>query len=154
MKRFILIFSLLFTFMSVSPAFASPRSYASFSEGRRVEELAVEEKEGGLFMTYTVTNEEDYPYMVAHRDGQVYDIIVLDRQGRILWRWSDGMAFTMALTSSSVAPHTSAVYTAAIPEKDYKQFRDKAFLVTAWIMDTPQRLSTRVPKEIKIWRNL
>ena len=133
---------------------ADTSSYGALSYGNVVEQLLAEETEDGLALTFKVTNNEDYPYTVAHRDGQVFDMVIIARNGKVLWRWSDGMAFTMALTSSSVAPHSSVVYRAAIPAKDYKEFKDKAFLVSAWIVDTPLRLSTRIPKEIRIWRNL
>lgn len=148
-----LLFSLLLLLTSAALA-ADTSSYGALSYGNVVEQLLAEETEEGLELTFKVTNHEDYPYSVAHRDGQVYDFVILSRAGDVLWRWSDGMAFTMALTSSSVAPHSSVIYRAAIPVKDYKEFKAKAFLVSAWIVDTPLRLSTRIPKETRIWTNL
>lgn len=148
-----MLLSLLLLMASTALA-AESSSYGALSYGSVVEQLLAEETDDGLELTFKVTNNEDYPYSVAHRDGQVFDFAILSRGGSVLWRWSDGMAFTMALTSSSVAPHSSVVYRAAIPAKDYKEFKDKAFLVSAWIVDTPLRLSTRVPKETRIWINL
>lgn len=129
-------------------------SYAALTYGNVVEQLLAEESDQGLELMFKVTNNEDYPYSVAHRDGQVYDFIILSKRGERLWRWSDGMAFTMALTSSSVAAHDSVVYRAVIPEKEYKAFKGKAFLATAWIVDTPLRLTTRIPKKEAIYRDL
>ena len=86
-----------------------------------VEELTVEEKHGRLVMELKVTNDGDSDYSVAHRDGQIYDFAILDKNGKTLYRWSDGMAFTQALTSSSGAAHKSEVYTAELDRKAYRK---------------------------------
>jgi len=121
-------------------------SYAALTEGQIIQELTVRERGGRLYLTLKVTNNGDAPYTIAHRDGQCYDFALLDDNGKALWHWSDGMAFTQALTSSSVAPHKSEVYQAEIAGKDYRKIKDDAVLVTAWLTDTPQRLSTRLPR--------
>ncbi len=120
-------------------------SYAALTEGQVIQELTVRERGGRLFLTLRVTNNGDTPYTIAHRDGQVFDFALLDENGKALWHWSDGMAFTQALTSSSVAAHKSEVYKAEIARKDYRKIKDEAVLVTAWLTDTPTRLSTRIP---------
>ena len=112
-------------------------SYAAFSFDQVVEELTVEEKHGRLIMELKVTNDGDVPYSVSHRDGQVYDFAILDKNGKTLYRWSDGMAFTQALTSSSVDAHKSEVYTAELDRKKYRELKEDAVLVTAWLVDTP-----------------
>lgn len=121
-------------------------SYAAVTEGQVIQELTVRERGGKLYLTLKVTNNGDAAYTIAHRDGQFYDFALLDDNGKALWHWSDGMAFTQALTSSSVAPHKSEVYQAEIAGKDYRKIKDDAVLVTAWLTDTPQRLSTRLPR--------
>jgi len=121
-------------------------SYAAVTHESIIEELTVKERSGRLLLEYKVTNNGDTPYTVEHRDGQVYDFAVLDKNGKALWRWSDGMAFTQALTSSSIDAHKSEVYTAEIARKDYKKFKDDAVLVTAWMVDTPIKVSTKVPE--------
>ena len=131
---------------SGSGSYVRPESYAAVTHGSVIEELTVKERSGRLLMEYKVTNNGDVPYVDDHRDGQVYDIAVLDKNGKALWRWSDGMAFTQALTSSSIDAHKSAVYTAEIARKDYKEFKDDAVLVTAWTVDTPIKVSTKVPE--------
>ena len=116
-------------------------SYAAFSFDSIVEELTVEEKHGRLVMELKVTNDGD-------SDGQVYDFAILDKNGKTLYRWSDGMAFTQALTSSSVAAHKSEVYTAELDRKAYRKIKDDAVLVTAWLVDTPYKLTTRMPTKV------
>lgn len=128
--------------------YSRPESYAAVTEGSIIEELTVTEKSGRLLIEFKVTNNGDVPYTIDHRDGQVYDMAVLDRNGTALWRWSDGMAFTQALTSSSIDAHKSELYTAEINRADYKKIKDDAVLVTAWLADTPTKLSTRVPEAV------
>ena len=125
---------------------SKPESYAAVTHDSIIEELTVTEKSGRLLLEYKVTNQGDTPYTVDHRDGQVYDMAVLDKNGKTLWRWSDGMAFTQALTSSSIDAHKDEVYTAEIKRTDYKKFKDDAVLVTAWLVDTPIKVSTRIPE--------
>lgn len=125
-------------------------SYAQFSFGKISEELTVHESHGKLKMELKITNGEDNDYSVSHRDGQVYDFAVLDKNGKPLWRWSDGMAFTQALTNSSIAAHQSAVYTAEIDSKTYRSLKDDAVLVTAQLVDTPYVISTKVPTRVSV----
>lgn len=126
--------------------YVRPESYAAVTHESIIEELTVKERSGRLLLEYKVTNNGNAPYTIDHRDGQIYDFAVLDKNGKALWRWSDGMAFTQALTSSSIDAHKNEVYTAEIERKDYKKFKDDAVLVTAWMVDTPIKVSTKVPE--------
>lgn len=123
----------------------SGKTYAAFSMGKIAEELTVEERHGRLLMEFKVSNGGDTPYTVSHRNGQVYDFAILDKNGKTLYRWSDGMSFTQALTSSTVAAHESEVYKAELDSKTYRKIKEDAVLVTAQIADTPYVLSTKVP---------
>ena len=126
----------------------SDESFASFTVDKVVQELVVKKKGGRLLMELRVSNGGDAPYTVEHRDGQVYDFVVLDKRGNALWRWSEGMAFTQALSASSVEAHGEAVYKAEIARSDFKKFKDDAVVVMAFLKDTPYTLSAAVP-EIK-----
>ncbi|MBO5629977.1 MAG: hypothetical protein J5965_12990, partial [Aeriscardovia sp.] len=59
--------------------------------------------------------------------------------------WSDGMAFTQALSTTTIAPHSFEVYTAELDSKAYRKIKDNAVLATAYILDTPCRLSAKLP---------
>ena len=150
-------------------------SYAAFSFDKIVEELTVvsdddkralgaefrvdevfERRDGDdvqmvrrLIMEAKVTNDGDNDYSIAHRDGQVYDFAILDKNGKTLYKWSDGMAFTQALTSSTVAAHKSEVYTAELDRKAYRKIKDDGVLVTAWLVDTPYKITTRMPTKVR-----
>ncbi len=120
--------------------------YASFTVGPLAQELRVEEKRGRLVMELTVTNDGDTPYSIEHRNGQEVEFVVLDKKGRAIYRWSEGMAFTQALKTSTIAPHGTAVYKAEIKREAYKKLRDDAVLVTAFLTNTPYTLSASVPE--------
>ena len=124
----------------------SDESFASFTVDKIVQELTVKKKSGRLLMELRVSNGADEPYTVEHRDGQVYDFVVLDKKGHALWRWSEGMAFTQALTSSTVEANGEVVYKAEIKRADFKKIKDDAVVVMAFLKDTPYTLSAAVPE--------
>ncbi len=124
-------------------------SFASFTVDKLVQELTVKKKSGRLVMEFRVANGSDAPYTVEHRTGQVYDFLVLDKRGKVLWRWSDGMAFTQALTASAVDAHGEVVYKAEIKRTDFKKFQDDAVVVMAYLTDTPYTLSAAVPETVE-----
>ena len=121
-------------------------SFASFTVDKLMQELTVKKKSGRLLMELRISNGSDTPYTVEHRNGQVYDFLVLDKRGHVLWRWSDGMAFTQALTSSTVDAKGEVVYKAEIKRTDFKKFKDDAVVVMAYLVDTPYTLSAAVPE--------
>lgn len=122
-------------------------SYAAFASGSLIEELTVKERSGRLLLELKVTNSGDAPYTIEHRCGQLYDFALLDKNGQALYTWSDGMAFTQALTTSTIRAHASVIYQAEIKRADYKKIKGDAVLVTAWLTDTPDRLMARVPAQ-------
>ncbi len=124
-------------------------SFASFTVDKLVHELTVKKKSGRLLMEFRVSNGSDAPYTVEHKDGQVYEFLVLDKRGRALWRWSEGVAFTQALTSSTIDPQGEVVYKAEIERKDFKKFKDDAVVVMAYLVDTPYTLSAAVPETVE-----
>ena len=127
----------------------SEESFASFTVDKIVHELTVQKKSGRLLMEFRVSNGSDAPYTVEHPTGQVYDFLVLDKRGKVLWRWSEGMAFTQALTSSTIDAKGEAVYKAEIKRAEFKQFKDDAVVVMAYLVDTPYTLSTAVPETVE-----
>ncbi len=122
-----------------------PESYAAFSVNQLIQELTVTEKSGRLFMELKITNDGDEPYSISHQDGQLCEFAVLDKNGKPLYQWSDGMVFTQALTEAVYEPHASVVYTAELERLKYKSIKDDAVLVTAFLTDTPYRISARIP---------
>ena len=124
-------------------------SFASFTVDKLVHELTVQKKSGRLLMEFRVSNGSDAPYSVEHRNGQEYEFLVLDKRGKVLWRWSEGMAFTQALTSSTIEAQGEVVFKAEIARKDFKKFKDDAVVVMAYLVDTPYTLSAAVPETVE-----
>ena len=63
-------------------------------------------------LTLTVTNASTQPAVVSSGSGQAYDFTILDAStGAPVWRWSDGMAFTMAFITRTIPPNGSLVFT-------------------------------------------
>ena len=57
-----------------------------------------------LVATMTVGNPLAEAVTLQFSTGQTYDFIIRDERGKVkLWQWSDGMAFTQALTSRALA---------------------------------------------------
>ena len=120
-------------------------NYAAFSFEKIIEELTVTEKGGRLEIELKITNDSDEDYSLNHKDGQEYEMAILDKNGAVLWRSSDGMAFTQAFTSTLYPHRESVVYTVKIERKEYRRLKDKGVLLTAFLTDTPYRLSLRLP---------
>ena len=131
--------------LSHSGSSTPANTYAAFRSDKIIEELTVQDRHGKLSLELKVTNSGDAAYTVPHRNGQSYDFAILDKNNKELYRWSNGMAFTQALTESTIAAHSSEVYTAELDSSTYRKIKDNAVLVTAWLTDTPYTLSTKVP---------
>ncbi len=123
-------------------------TYAALQFEQITEELTLQERHGRLLMELKVSNNGDAPYTISHRNGQVYDFLITDKNGKKIWQWSDGMAFTQALCTTTIAPHSFEVYKAELNSKDYRKIKDDAILATAFLLDTPCKLSAKLPTTI------
>lgn len=131
-----------------SSSAGSTNTYAAVTFDNISEELTLEEKHGRLVIELKISNTGDAPYTINHRTGQKYDFLITDKNGLKLWQWSDNMAFTQALTTVTIKPHEFAVYQAELDSKDYRKIKDKAVLLTAYALDTPCKLSAKLPTRI------
>ena len=122
-------------------------NYAALAGEALTVEAALREDEGELYLELRLVNPSDTPYSIEHRSGQSYDFALFDDSGKELWRWSNGMAFTQALTSETIPAKGQVAYTAQIAKKDYKKLKDKAELVRMYVTDTPYVLMLKVPKK-------
>lgn len=123
-------------------------TYAALHFEQLTEELTLQERHGRLLIELKISNNGDTPYTVNHRNGQVYDFLITDKNGKKIWQWSDGMAFTQALCTTTIAPHSFEIYTAELDSKAYRKIKDDAVLATAYILDTPCKLSAKLPTTI------
>jgi len=58
------------------------------------------------------------------------------------------MAFTEALTTVVISPHSATVYEAELDSKTYRGIKEKAVLATAYLLNSPCKLSTKLPTRI------
>ena len=123
-------------------------TYAALQFEQITEELTLQERHGRLLMELKVSNNGDVPYTISHRNGQVYDFLITDKNGKKIWQWSDDMAFTQALCTTTITPHSFEVYKAELDSKDYRKIKDDAIIATAYILDTPCKLSAKLPTTI------
>ncbi len=59
---------------------------------------------------FVVTNAGGGKVEMAFPTGQTHDVIVLDAQGREVWRWSDGRMFTQLLQNKILRHSDTLVY--------------------------------------------
>jgi hypothetical protein len=58
----------------------------------------------------TVTNNAKRSMELRFADGRTHDFAVLDQQGRVVWRWSNGRMFTSAMQTKLMKSGNSVRY--------------------------------------------
>lgn len=58
----------------------------------------------------TVTNVGDKRLELTFPSGQTHDVVVMDRTGRPVWRWSEGRLFTQGLQNRVVRSEDSVTF--------------------------------------------
>ncbi|WP_026690307.1 BsuPI-related putative proteinase inhibitor [Alteribacter aurantiacus] len=71
--------------------------------------LDVEESDGQFHFTMTIDNDTDHDKQIDFASGQKFDILVKDESGTVLYHFAEGMMFTQALVSETIAPGESLV---------------------------------------------
>ncbi len=64
-----------------------------------------------ITFTLTIRNISSEIQTLHFTSGQQYDFVVKNTEGTEIWRWSNGMAFTQALTSYRLVPGQSQIFT-------------------------------------------
>ncbi len=94
------------------------------------------ESDGTLRLTLSILNHTEKTVTINHMSGQYFDFVILDKSGAKLYRWSDGMFFTDALTSTEIAPGGETVYSAVIDGETYALIKDRIETIKAYITGT------------------
>jgi hypothetical protein len=63
-----------------------------------------------LIVKMTVTNNRDQEASIDFSSGQKYELVLRTEDGTIVYRYSEGMMFTMALIHETFEPFESKVY--------------------------------------------
>lgn len=124
------------------------QTYAAVHIEQLTEELTLQERHGRLLMELKTSNNGETTYTINHHNGQIYDFLITDKNGKKIWQYSEDIAFTQELCTTTIAPHSFEVYTAELDSKEYRKIKDDAVLVTAYILDTPCKLSAKLPTTI------
>jgi hypothetical protein len=67
-----------------------------------------------IAFTLTVTNAGGRPQALAFATAQRFDLVVRDRSGREVWRWSVGQMFAQVLGQETIPPGGVLTYTATL----------------------------------------
>ena len=57
-------------------------TYAALQLEQLTEELTLQERHGRLLLELKVSNNGDTPYTINHRNGQIYDFLITDKNGK------------------------------------------------------------------------
>lgn len=94
------------------------------------------EKNGALELTLSVQNNTDKAVSFTHSSGQQFDFAIFDAAGNELYRWSDGMAFTMMVGTTELAAGESRVFTGTVDARTYASVRDKIAFARGYLTGT------------------
>ena len=88
----------------------------------------------------TLRNTTDKPVTLDFGSGQRYDLEIKDEKGAVVHRWSDGMAFTMALGREDFGPgEKDYVIVARLAGKDGRPLAQGRYTAEAWITNSGPR---------------
>ncbi len=100
----------------------------------------------------TLRNALNIPIRLDFPSGQTYDLVLKTQKGDMVYRWSDGKAFTMALRSEAVPPGSEKnwVVVVRLAGQDGQVFPQGNYLAEAWLTTMGARAwSATVPFEIR-----
>lgn len=109
---------------------------------------SLEVKVGGdsVQLRLHATNVTERPVVLEFTSGQRFDFAI-QQEGREIWRWSTGRAFTQALGSESISPGATLTYSAAWePEERTGNFRAVG-MITARERAVRQEATFSLPAE-------
>ncbi len=99
------------------------------------------EKDGALELTLSVHNHTDKAISFTHSSGQLFDFVLFDAAGNELYRWSDGMAFTMMVGTTELAAGEIRVFTETVDAQTYASIKDKIASARGYLTGTSSNFS-------------
>ena len=97
--------------LCLTPAVAGPTAHTG-DQGVRIElrlNKPVYTARESVEITLTVSNPASAAATFQFPTGQMFDVLVT-RQWKLIWQWSQGRAFTQAFTRLSLSPGESRVF--------------------------------------------
>ncbi|MCC7174777.1 MAG: hypothetical protein IT159_06240 [Bryobacterales bacterium] len=99
----------------------------------------------------TLRNTSDKPVLLDFSSGQRYEIEIKDEKGAVVYRWSEGRGFPLALGQETIGPGEKN-YVAVIPlaVKSGRPFPQGRYVAGAWITNSgPQRFRASMGFEVR-----
>ncbi|WP_062047985.1 BsuPI-related putative proteinase inhibitor [Bacillus sp. JCM 19034] len=78
-------------------------------------EVETVQKDNELHVTMTVSNHLEKASEIEFSSGQQYELIIRDESDEVLYRYSEGKMFTMAIMIEQLSPGESLTFSEAIP---------------------------------------
>lgn len=72
------------------------------------------QNENELHVTMTVTNEQEHASDVAFSSGQKYELILKNEHDEVIYRYTEGKMFTMAIVTEDIPPGATLSFTEVI----------------------------------------
>jgi len=96
----------------------------------------------------SVRNTTGAPIELVWPSGQRYDFVIRDEKGQIVWRWSEGRAFTLVFGTESFSGERN--YTELIRlGRDGKPFQPGKYTLEAWLATQPRIYAATAGFEIQ-----
>jgi hypothetical protein len=83
----------------------------------------------------TLRNWTGTPLELVFPSGQSYDVVIRNEKDEVVYRWSDGKAFTMVFRRETLAPRQERHYvvTARLGDKSGKPLPQGRYTAEAWL---------------------
>lgn len=92
------------------------------------------ETEEGLLMSLKIKNNTDKTIAIDHTSGQKYDFRLIGSDGAVLYTWSDGRMFTMALQTTKIEAGESIEFSVLLEREEYGLISEKVSYMKAYIV--------------------
>lgn len=70
-----------------------------------------------IMVSLEIVNRGRQPVDLSFRSAQRYDVLIKDRQGRDVWRWSQGQMFAQILGTETLKPSRRLRYRVSVRER-------------------------------------
>ncbi|WP_227936783.1 BsuPI-related putative proteinase inhibitor [Alkalihalobacillus deserti] len=114
MKNIIWFVSLLLVLSACGTGVNAPletkEGVEKMSDSNWLFDVKTEQSDGELVVTLSVTNNQAQASSIDFSSGQKYELILKNEDGESVYRYSEGMMFTMALVHETFEPSETKVF--------------------------------------------
>lgn len=98
----------------------------------------IERSGESLVMRLAITNKTGYDVVINHPSGQKYDFVLYDAGKNEIYRWSDGMVFTMAQIKTVIKAGATVEFKEKVNYIAHRGIPDRAAYLKAYIMGSSE----------------